>query len=57
MPLEENNRYLVREQQAKNRRKSKGIIVGLVLIILALSSSLGYIIWKMFSPASFWGWW
>jgi heat shock protein HtpX len=42
MPLEENNRYLVREQQAKNRRKSKGIIVGLVLIILALSSSLGY---------------
>lgn len=42
MPLEENNRYLVREQQAKNRRKSKGIIVGLVLIILALSSSIGY---------------
>lgn len=42
MPLEENNRYLVREQQAKNRQKSKGIIVGLVLIILALSSSLGY---------------
>lgn len=42
MPLEENNRYLVREQQAKNRRKSKGIIVVLILIILVLSSCIGY---------------
>lgn len=42
MPLEENNRYLVREQQAKTRRKSKGIIVVLILIILVLSSCIGY---------------
>ena len=42
MPLEENNRYLVREQQAKNRRKAKGIIVVLILIILVLSSCIGY---------------
>lgn len=42
MPLEENNRYLVREQQTKNRRKSKGIIVVLILIILVLSSCIGY---------------